>query len=1321
MPLSTGFQLDITVNIMSRLSMPAPGSRRTVSFCALALLIGATFSVLTPGCHRSSGSDPRVTINEVVSNISTASPGFKGVIQGPGGVPMVDAEGQAVDWVEIHNPTRSPINLAHYTLSDDLDRPKRFRFPRGRVLGPGEFIIVICDGQPDLGPLHAEFKLRGEGETVYLFADDGNRIIDRKGYVDSQADSSVGRYPDSTEQEYGVIFVPTPGAPNKPVGVRPPKFSGASELTPAGPAPEDLMDVTVTILEDREILSATLTVRTLGDCGDPQAQPGEPFTVSDFVLTDLGLVQEGRRNFRGKVVDVDVHKFALTYQIQRFPDGTLLELDLLATNVIGETRKIETQVVGGTRTTLAINEYQPRNVGTRVYQSVINADGADIGPRTPDWLEIINYGDEPIDLTGFTLMGLGAFSELQSGNARPICTTSQRTGVCGNSSECLYIWRFDDVPQDPVIQPGEKRIILCDADCPPFFKEYRLRPGDARIDYSANFQLSGDDADIVVMRDPCGVVVDIAEFDFTTEPAGEIAPDLSFGRFQDGAGADPSVLIECPLSTLDPPPGDDSRIYLTPGCRFNCPSPGASNVLACDVAPTFDRVVEVQPRCPADGQPATVRTFLSIDEDTVNAEELAGLQKGLEGSTPDGRYLVEMHYEATLPGGEVQNGTLTRDDGLILEPVLDVHCLRPEPVNGAVTFELRAVLPGFPAGTLVTFSYRAQDLFMAELADAGLVDPSLAEPVEHREEDFPTASFRYLSGFVKPPLFFNEVLPQNVTLFAEFYDESVRNLPDFRLPDFAEIYNHGPEALDLGGLYLSDSLDRDGCPRGLLREVRKFRIPDGVTVGSKDYILLLFVDELSQMIDLPPALAAKTVFVDTLRLDNTAETLFLIAGDDQGHCIIDRSCWTQQTPDPDNNPDLCIRPEVDRSFGWLPDRDPGFLVPPRLRILETPTPGEPNCPYEPVEFVGEITHKIAGALEPLGCVSSSSNVIVEGFALVNAHQWLLRPDTHGLELAEIVLDRGGSTETLPLTVIRNLQAPAGLDDPTICQALLKFSVFIPPPQPDVVRYTIRLMDVEGTLVEAGPFSYGSAGSRPEITINEAQLVNTDTIVDPAGSFSPWIELHNGTGGEFDLGGMFLTDDLADPRKWKVPSIPEAVLPSGAGAFLVVFLNGETANDDDLQSSLTFAPGGVGTLYLLDRLEEGHCVLQTFDYDFTGLDDDATLGLLPDGEGLPDLLDCATPGRSNLLCDDTQKTFVRGDANVDLRVNISDMAWIFRVIFGAAGITPTCEDAFDADDDGEITVQDGLYIGDYLFLNGPAMPGPFPTPGLDLTPDSLNCF
>lgn len=83
-----------------------------------------------------------------------------------------------------------------------------------------------------------------------------------------------------------------------------------------------------------------------------------------------------------------------------------------------------------------------------------------------------------------------------------------------------------------------------------------------------------------------------------------------------------------------------------------------------------------------------------------------------------------------------------------------------------------------------------------------------------------------------------------------------------------------------------------------------------------------------------------------------------------------------------------------------------------------------------------------------------------------------------------------------------------------------------------------------------------------------------------------------------------------------------------------------------------------------------------------------------------------------------KAFVRGDANLSGKVDISDAIDIFRHV--AQGYTPPCVDALDADDSGAIDITDGIQVITYLFLRGDPLPAPFPTRGEDPTDDALGC-
>ena len=80
------------------------------------------------------------------------------------------------------------------------------------------------------------------------------------------------------------------------------------------------------------------------------------------------------------------------------------------------------------------------------------------------------------------------------------------------------------------------------------------------------------------------------------------------------------------------------------------------------------------------------------------------------------------------------------------------------------------------------------------------------------------------------------------------------------------------------------------------------------------------------------------------------------------------------------------------------------------------------------------------------------------------------------------------------------------------------------------------------------------------------------------------------------------------------------------------------------------------------------------------------------------------------------SFVRGDANADGDVDISDAVTILIYLFSTI-ITPPCPDACDTNDVEGINLTDAVYLLDFLFrAEGTAPPPPYPEPGPDPTND-----
>ncbi len=73
-------------------------------------------------------------------------------------------------------------------------------------------------------------------------------------------------------------------------------------------------------------------------------------------------------------------------------------------------------------------------------------------------------------------------------------------------------------------------------------------------------------------------------------------------------------------------------------------------------------------------------------------------------------------------------------------------------------------------------------------------------------------------------------------------------------------------------------------------------------------------------------------------------------------------------------------------------------------------------------------------------------------------------------------------------------------------------------------------------------------------------------------------------------------------------------------------------------------------------------------------------------------------------------FIRGDANQNGNVDISDTVYISRVLQGEYQLK--CQDAADANDDSYVDEKDYQYLLSFLFEGGPKPPEPYPFPGVD---------
>ena len=207
---------------------------------------------------------------------------------------IVDFEGDSSDWIEIHNPGSSVIDLGGWHLTDDPAARTKWTFPGTTFIAPGGFLIVFASSKDLTNPadeLHTNFKLTSAGEFLGLYdptASFASTSFDRA-YPEQFEDVSYGFEftPNITSNEY-YFFTPTPGSQNVSPGPLLTEVSHFPEL------PSDNDDVVVTArlvgslgatgfvqLDYRVMYNGAQSLQMLDDGVAPDAVAGDSiFTVA---------------------------------------------------------------------------------------------------------------------------------------------------------------------------------------------------------------------------------------------------------------------------------------------------------------------------------------------------------------------------------------------------------------------------------------------------------------------------------------------------------------------------------------------------------------------------------------------------------------------------------------------------------------------------------------------------------------------------------------------------------------------------------------------------------------------------------------------------------------------------------------------------------------------------------------------------------------------------------------------------------------------------------------------------------------------------------
>ena len=224
------------------------------------------------------------------------------------------------------------------------------------------------------------------------------------------------------------------------------------------------------------------------------------------------------------------------------------------------------------------------------------------------------------------------------------------------------------------------------------------------------------------------------------------------------------------------------------------------------------------------------------------------------------------------------------------------------------------------------------------------------------------------------------------------------------------------------------------------------------------------------------------------------------------------------------------------------------------------------------------------------------------------------------------------------------------------------------------------------------------GEEAILVINEILARNDLGVTDPQGENEDWIEIYNSGQEAINIGGMYLTDDLSEPTKWRIPNDNFSATTIQPGGYLLIWADNDIADaglhtnfelDADVGDELgLFDTDGIT---LFDSVTFGD---QTPDVSY-GRDPDATSNLVTLNP---------TPGTSNnssylAVVADTKFSHDRGFYTEPFEVQITTETPGAMIRYTTDGSTPTMNHGSVYNPASPITISTTTCLRAMAFLPG----------------------
>ncbi|MBN1465002.1 CotH kinase family protein, partial [candidate division KSB1 bacterium] len=200
---------------------------------------------------------------------------------------MTDEDDDYPDWIEIHNPTSSAVNLGNYSLSDDVVEPRKWTFPNISLAANGFLIVFASDkNRSTASSLHTNFKITSRGERL-IFCDASGRILDDLVLPPLAVDISYGRTPADPEQ-WAFFSRPTPRRANDTEAAS--GYAPDLQLSPPGGLHSHSLSVTLSS-------PAGSLIRYSTDGADPNMYStpyNSPITINRTIVLKARCFESGK-------------------------------------------------------------------------------------------------------------------------------------------------------------------------------------------------------------------------------------------------------------------------------------------------------------------------------------------------------------------------------------------------------------------------------------------------------------------------------------------------------------------------------------------------------------------------------------------------------------------------------------------------------------------------------------------------------------------------------------------------------------------------------------------------------------------------------------------------------------------------------------------------------------------------------------------------------------------------------------------------------------------------------------------------------------------